>query len=43
MNVKADMCACCKEIWNHNNLDSVNLGKHKLYLCLIAIKNIWRL
>ena len=33
MNVNADMCACCQEIWNHNNLNSVNIGKHKLYLC----------
>ena len=33
MNVNADICACCREIWNQNNLNSVNFGKHKLYLC----------
>ena len=33
MSIEADVCACCKEIWNHNNLESINLGKHKLYLC----------
>lgn len=33
MSVEADICVCCKEIWNHNNLVPVNLGKHKLYLC----------
>ena len=33
MSVNANMCSCCKDIWNENNLNSINLGKHKLYLC----------
>lgn len=33
MSIKTDACACCKKIWNYNNLESINLGKHKLYLC----------
>ena len=26
-------CSCCREIWNSTNLNTVNLGKHKLFLC----------
>ena len=33
MNINADMCSCCKEIWNQDNLNSVNFGNSKLYLC----------
>lgn len=31
--VSPDMCSCCREIWNRDNLKSVNLGEHKLNLC----------
>ena len=33
MSIEANMCSCCKEIWNQNNLNSVSLGKYNLYLC----------
>ena len=39
MNVEVNMCACCKEIWNHYNLKSINLNKHKLYLCPDCFKD----
>ena len=28
-----DICSCCKEVWNRENLQSIRLGKHELYLC----------
>ena len=33
MSIGANMCACCKEIWNQDNLKAIRLGDHKLYLC----------
>lgn len=33
MSINADMCSCCNEIWNRDNLNLINLGKHKLSLC----------
>ncbi len=28
-----DMCSCCEEIWNRENLKNIPLGKHELHLC----------
>lgn len=28
-----DICSCCGEIWNRNNLQSVNLNDRQLHLC----------
>ena len=33
MNTNVDICGCCQEIWHPNNLTSIDLGEHKLYLC----------
>lgn len=33
MSIDANMCGCCKEIWNQTNLKAVALGEHNLYLC----------
>ena len=31
--VNPDICSCCEEIWNRDNLHSLKLGKHSLHLC----------
>ena len=31
--INPDMCSCCGEIWNRENLDNIPLGKHTLHLC----------
>ena len=31
--INPDMCCCCGEIWNRDNLQVVSIGKHKLLLC----------
>ena len=31
--IQADMCDCCKEIWNKNNLKDVKVGEHILHFC----------
>lgn len=33
MIVCLDLCGCCREIWNRNNLVKIPLGKHTLQLC----------
>lgn len=33
MSVHPDLCGCCREIWNRNNLVKIPLGKHTLQLC----------
>ena len=30
---RPNICSCCQDIWNSENLEPVNLGKNKLYLC----------
>ena len=32
-NVRANMCDCCKEIWNQQSLKRFPLGKYELNLC----------
>lgn len=31
--INPDMCSCCGEIWNRQNLPNIPLGKHELHLC----------
>lgn len=31
--INPDVCSCCGEIWNRQNLKNIPLGKHKLHLC----------
>ncbi len=31
--INPDVCSCCGEIWNRNNLKRIPLGKHRLKLC----------
>ena len=31
--INPDICSCCGEIWNRQNLKKIPLGKHELYLC----------
>ena len=40
MNVKANMCSCCQEVWNQVNLNEVSLGEHSLYLCPDCFKEL---
>lgn len=40
MNVKANMCSCCQEVWNQTNLIEVSLGEHSLYLCPDCFKEL---
>ena len=31
--ISPDVCSCCGEIWNRENLKNIPLGKHELHLC----------
>ena len=31
--IQADMCDCCKEIWNENNLKDIKVGDHIMHFC----------
>lgn len=31
--INPDICSCCGEIWNRENLKNIPLGKHELHLC----------
>lgn len=31
--INPDICNCCGEIWNRQNLKKIPLGKHELCLC----------
>ena len=31
--INPDICSCCGEIWNRQNLKNIPLGKHELHLC----------
>jgi len=31
--ISSDMCSCCNDIWNRQNLKKIPLGKHELHLC----------
>ncbi len=31
--INFDVCSCCGEIWNRQNLKNIPLGKHELNLC----------
>lgn len=31
--INSDICSCCGEIWNRQNIKSIPLGKHELHLC----------
>lgn len=28
-----NICGCCREVWNQNNLKLIKLGRQRLYLC----------
>ena len=43
INVKADMCSCCQEVWNQVNLTGVSLGEHNLYLCPDCFKELQKM
>lgn len=43
MNVKANMCSCCQEVWNQVNLIEVSLGEHSLYLCPDCFKELQKM
>ena len=43
MNVKANMCSCCQEVWNQTNLVEVSLGEHSLYLCPDCFKELQKM
>ena len=36
--INPDICSCCGEIWNRQNLKNIPLGKHELHLCPEYIK-----
>lgn len=31
--INPDICSCCGEIWNRQNLKKIPLGKYELHLC----------
>lgn len=31
--INPDICNCCGEIWNRQNLKKIPLGKHEMHLC----------
>ena len=35
-----NMCDCCKDIWNVDNLKVIQVGEHELHLCSECYKSL---